>query len=399
MSTEINGSHVSELDHTFIASTYGRLPVCLVRGEGSLVYDDQGKEYIDLGSGIGVTAFGIHDTTWSEAVIKQVNQLNHVSNLYYTSPQAELAKLLCEKTGMKKVFFCNSGAEANECAIKVARKYSSDKYGGSRNVIITLENSFHGRTLATLAATGQDVFHQHFGPFPEGFVHTPANDIEAFYETAKAHQACAIMMEAIQGEGGVMPLDAEFVQAVAAYAKEHDLVLIMDEVQTGNGRTGKIYGYEHFGIQPDVVSTAKGLAAGLPMGATLLGDKVKDVFQSGDHGSTFGGNPICAAGAKTVVERLTPALLAEVTEKGQYIKSVLAGKPGVLSVSGLGLMVGIETTASPKEVIAECLKQGVIVLSAKNKVRLLPALTITKGQLEKAMKVLIDVIGQLNEKA
>lgn len=399
MSTEINGSHVSELDHTFIASTYGRLPVCLVRGEGSLVYDDQGKEYIDLGSGIGVTAFGIHDTTWSEAVIKQVNQLNHVSNLYYTSPQAELAKMLCEKTGMKKVFFCNSGAEANECAIKVARKYSSDKYGGSRNVIITLENSFHGRTLATLAATGQDVFHQHFGPFPEGFVHTPANDIEAFYETAKAHQACAIMMEAIQGEGGVMPLDAEFVQAVAAYAKEHDLVLIMDEVQTGNGRTGKIYGYEHFGIQPDVVSTAKGLASGLPMGATLLGDKVKDVFQSGDHGSTFGGNPICAAGAKTVVERLTPALLAEVTEKGQYIKSVLAGKPGVLSVSGLGLMVGIETTVSPKEVIAECLKQGVIVLSAKNKVRLLPALTITKGQLEKAMKVLIDVIGQLNEKA
>ncbi|MCF0155386.1 MAG: aspartate aminotransferase family protein [Veillonella sp.] len=386
---------IQELDKTFVANTYGRFDVCFVSGKGTHLKDDQGKDYIDLGSGIGVTAFGVDDEVWSKAVVDQVHKLNHVSNLYYTSPQVELAQKMCEKTGMKKVFFSNSGAESNECSIKAARKYSHDKYGDGRHVIVTLVNSFHGRTLATLSATGQDVFHQHFGPFVEGFIHTPANDLEAFKHLVETNKAiCAVMLEPIQGEGGVMPLDKEFVEGVAKIAQANDILVLIDEVQTGNGRTGKVYGYMNYDIQPDIVSTAKGLAGGLPMGATMFNDKTKDVFGPSDHASTFGGNPICAAGAVTIIDRLTDDLLDDVVKKGEYIKSELLGAPGVKSVSGFGLMLGIETEANPREIIAECLEQGVVVLSAKTKVRLLPALNISQTDLEKAIGILKAVIAK-----
>ena len=381
------------LDKEYVANTYGKYSVQFVEGKGSLLYDEGGKEYIDLGSGIGVTAFGINDPLWNEAVIGQVNKLSHVSNLYYTAPQIELAKKLCEKTGMKKVFFSNSGAEANECAIKTARKYSTDKYGKDRNIIVTLVNSFHGRTVTTLAATGQKVFHDHFYPFTEGFIYAEANDSEALKALVDANpNICAIMIETIQGEGGVMPLEKEFVDTVVACAKEKDLLVVVDEVQTGNGRTGKMYGYMNFGIEPDVVSTAKGLAGGLPMGATLFNAKTESVLTEGSHGSTFGGNPICAAGAVSVVDRLTEEFLQEVAKKGEYIKSELTGAKGVKSVAGMGLMLGIETEAPPKEIIAACLEKGVVVLSAKNKVRLLPALNIPEEQLKKGIAILKEVI-------
>lgn len=385
-------------DKEYIANTYGRFNVCFEKGKGSLLWDVEGKEYIDLGSGIGVTAFGVDDDEWSKAVIAQTHALNHISNLYYSVPQIKLAEMLCKQTGMKKVFFCNSGAESNECAIKAARKYSHDKYGDGRNVIVTLVNSFHGRTVTTLSATGQDVFHQHFFPFTEGFVHTPANDIDAALKVLANPAVCAIMMEPIQGEGGVMPLDKEFVQAVTKYAHEHDQLVLIDEVQTGNGRTGSLYAYEQFGIEPDIVSTAKGLAGGLPMGATLFNEKTQFVLTAGAHATTFGGNPICAAAGCTIIERLTPEFLATVKAKGDYVKHALEGKTGVVGVSGMGLMIGIETTVDPKEVIAKCLEKGVVCLSAKNKVRLLPALNIPQEQLEKAITTLADVIGELASK-
>ena len=385
-------------DKEYIANTYGRFNVCFEKGKGSLLWDVEGKEYIDLGSGIGVTAFGVDDDEWSKAVIAQTHALNHISNLYYSVPQIKLAEMLCKQTGMKKVFFCNSGAESNECAIKAARKYSHDKYGDGRNVIVTLVNSFHGRTVTTLSATGQDVFHQHFFPFTEGFVHTPANDIDAALKVLANPAVCAIMMEPIQGEGGVMPLDKEFVQAVTKYAHEHDQLVLIDEVQTGNGRTGSLYAYEQFGIEPDIVSTAKGLAGGLPMGATLFNEKTQFVLTAGAHATTFGGNPICAAAGCTIIERLTPEFLATVKAKGDYVKHALEGKSGVVGVSGMGLMIGIETTVDPKDVIAKCLEKGVVCLSAKNKVRLLPALNIPQEQLEKAITILGDVIGELASK-
>lgn len=393
---EISTSDYEQMDKEYVANTYGRFDVCFIKGQNSKLYDETGKEYIDLGSGIGVTAFGIHDEVWADAVSNQVNALNHVSNLYYTMPQMKLAKALCEKTGMKKVFFSNSGAESNECAIKAARKYSNDKYGGDRNVIITLENSFHGRTITALAATGQDVFHQFFGPFTPGFVHTPANDLETFKKMALDPRVCAVLIETIQGEGGVMPLTQEFVTGLTEFAAEHDILVLVDEVQTGNGRTGKVYGYEHFGIHPDIVSTAKGLAAGLPMGATLFNEKTQFVLDAGAHGSTFGGNPICAAGALTVIERLTDEFLEEVTAKGEYIRKELTGAPGVVSITGLGLMLGIEAKAEPKAIITKCLEKGVVVLSAKNKVRLLPALNIPQEELAKAIDILKEVIGELS---
>lgn len=385
-----------ELDTTYIAHTYGRFDVCFEKGDGVLLYDTMGKEYIDLGSGIGVTAFGSGDALWQQAVIHQVKRLNHVSNLYHTLPQATLAEKLCQKTGMKKVFFSNSGAEANECAIKAARKYSADRYGDERTTVVTLVNSFHGRTITTLAATGQDVFHQHFHPFTKGFAHVPANDFDAFKQLVDSDSSiCAIMMEMIQGEGGVMPLDAGYVKQVADYAAAHDILVVVDEVQTGNGRTGTLYSYMQFGIAPDIVSTAKGLAGGLPMGATMFNDKTEGVLDAGSHGSTFGGNPICAAGAISVIDRIDDALLSEVKAKGQYIREALTGAPGVLSISGMGLMVGIETTADAKAIAKECLNRGVVVLTAKNKVRLLPALNIPRDTLKKAVGILKEVIGEM----
>ena len=379
---------ITEMDQQYVAGTYKRFPVEIVAGKGSLVYDTDGKEYIDMGSGIGVTSFGVADDDWQAAVTEQLLKVQHMSNLYYTEPCAKLAKLLCEKTGMKKVFFSNSGAEANECAIKVARKYAAEHHGPSCYTIVTLNNSFHGRTLATLAATGQDHFHELFQPLPAGFVSVPADDMEAFIDVAEKTPIAGVLIEIVQGEGGVIPLDPDYAKALAAYTKEKDIVLMVDEVQTGNGRTGKLYAYMNYGIEPDVVSTAKGLAGGLPMGATLLSEKVQNVLGYGDHGSTFGGNPVAAAGAISIIERIDDDLLAEVQEKSQMIFDTLTGAPGIKSVSGMGLMIGIETEKPAAEIVNTCIANGVLPLTAKTKVRLLPALNIPKDVLKKALEVI-----------
>lgn len=383
--------NTKELDNKYVAHSYGRFDVALEKGKGSTLYDENGKEYIDFGSGIGVTAFGIADDEWKKAVIEQLDNLQHVSNLYYTSPCAKLAKLLCDKTGMKKVFFSNSGAEANEGAIKFARKYSHDKYGDGRSTIITLVNSFHGRTITTLAATGQEVFHTDFAPFTEGFKYCPANDIEALNEMA-TDDVCAVMFECIQGEGGVNNLDYDFVKAIEKLAKDKDILMVVDEVQTGNGRTGKYFAYENFDIKPDIVSTAKGIAGGLPMGAILFGDKVCDTVTPSSHGSTYGGNPICAAGAISIVERIDDKFLADVTAKGEYIRNYLSEIDGVENISGMGLMIGF-TAGNAGEIANKCLEKGLLVLTAhQNKVRLLPALSISYAELDKGLKILKEVI-------
>ena len=378
---------ITAIDKQYVAGTYGRFPVELVSGKGSILQGSDGKEYIDMGSGIGVTSFGIADDMWLAAVSAQAAKLQHTSNLYFTEPCAKLAKALCEKTGMKKVFFSNSGAEANECAIKVARKYSAEKGAGCFTVI-TLENSFHGRTLTTLSATGQDHYHELFQPLTPGFTHVKANDVQALEKMVAAVNPAAIMLECIQGEGGVVPLTEEFVQTAAKIAKEQDIPLIIDEVQTGNGRTGKFYAYMHYGIEPDIVSTAKGLGGGLPIGATLLSEKVQNVLGPGDHGSTYGGNPVCCAGALTVVSRMDEVFLAEVKAKSDYVFSQLADAEGVEAVTGMGLMIGIKTVKSAKDVVAACMENGVLCLTAKDKVRLLPALNIPMEVLEKAVAVI-----------
>lgn len=378
-------------DKEYIANTYARFPLVLTNGKGSLVYDEAGKEYIDLATGIAVNTFGYADERWAKAVEVQLQKLQHTSNLYYTEPCAKLAKTLCERTGMKKVFFSNSGAEANECAIKVARAYAAAKKGKEFYHIITLKNSFHGRTITTLAATGQEVFHKDFLPLTEGFLYAAAGDIDKIKEYTEQYETAAIMMEVVQGEGGVLPLSPEFVKAVAALCKEKDILLIIDEVQTGNGRTGQLYGYMNYDIIPDIVSTAKGLGGGLPLGATMLGEKVKDTLTPSSHGSTFGGNPVCCAGALNVLERIDEALLLEVRQKSELIFSTLSAAKGVKSVSGMGLMIGVETERDAGEVIAECMEKGVLVIKAKSKVRLLPALNIPLEQLQKALTVLCEV--------
>lgn len=385
---------IKEIDQTYIAGTYNRFPVEIVSGKGSLVYDDNGKEYIDMGSGIGVTAFGIADDQWQQAVIDQIGKVQHMSNLYYTEPCAKLAQLLCQKSGMKKVFFCNSGAEANETAIKAARKYSAEKKGNDCFTIITLVNSFHGRTLTTLAATGQDHFHELFTPLTPGFVYVDAGDVAGLKEAVANNKIAGIMIECVQGEGGVIPLTEDFVKAIAQIAKEEDIPLIVDEVQTGNGRTGAFYSYMHFGLQPDIVSTAKGLAGGLPIGATLLGEKVENIFAPGDNGSTFGGNPVSCAAAVSVVERIDDALLEEVKEKSKYIFETLQGAKGIESVSGMGLMIGIKTEKPAAEVLKGCMEKGVLCLTAKDKVRLLPALNIPMEVLKKAVAVIKEEAGK-----
>ena len=384
-------SNLQQKDKTYVAGTYARFPVEIVSGKGSLVYDENGKRYIDMGSGIGVTAFGIADDAWVKAVTDQLNKVQHMSNLYYTQPCADLAELLCERTGMKKVFFSNSGAEANECAIKVARKYAAEKKGPEYNTVITLQNSFHGRTLTTLAATGQDHFHELFQPLTPGFVHAPANDFPALKALAEANKTAGILLECVQGEGGVIALDADYVKAVADYAKENDIILMIDEVQTGNGRTGALYAYMNFGITPDVVSTAKGLGGGLPLGATLLGEKVENIFAPGDHGSTFGGNPVSCAGAISLIQRRDDKLLAEVKEKSDYIFNTLQGCKGIESVSGMGLMIGVKTTRPASDIIKECMAEGVLYISAKTKVRMLPALNIPMDVLKEAIETLKTV--------
>ena len=377
-----------ETDKKYVANTYNRFPVEIVSGKGSRVYDKNGKEYIDMGSGIGVTSFGISDPEWLSAVTQQAGKLQHTSNLYYTEPCAELAKVLCQKTGLKKVFFANSGAEANECAIKTARKWAAEQKGDDCFKILTLKNSFHGRTVTTLAATGQEHYHELFKPLTDGFVYTPANDIEQLQKAVKENNIAAVMFECIQGEGGVIPLEKDFVIEISKLAKQNNFLIIVDEVQTGNGRTGKLYAYMNYGITPDIVTTAKGLGGGLPIGAALLGEKVESVLGFGDHGSTYGGNPVCSAGALTVIKRLTDDFLDEVKQKSDYVFSALGGASGIEAVSGMGLMIGIKTVKTAAEVVKTAMQNGVLCLTAKDKVRLLPALNIPFEDLKKAIEII-----------
>ncbi len=385
---------IIDLDKAHVAGTYNRFPVVIDHGKGSEVWDADGKRYIDLGSGIGVTAFGIADDAWQTAVTEQLGRVQHMSNLYYTEPCAQLASLLCARTGMKKVFFSNSGAEANECAIKVARKYAAEKKGAEYSTIITLQNSFHGRTLTTLAATGQAHYHELFQPLTPGFVHTPAGDIAALEALVAENQVAGIMLECVQGEGGVIAMDADYVRAVSDLAHREDIVLIIDEVQTGNGRSGMLYAYMNYGIIPDVVTTAKGLGGGLPIGAALLGEKVEQVLGFGDHGSTYGGNPVCCAGAYHILSRIDDSLLNEVKEKSAYVFETLQNAEGIESVSGMGLMIGIKTVKPAAEVVKTCINEGVLCLTAKDKVRLLPALNIPKEILAEAIETIKRVCAQ-----
>lgn len=388
----MNGKDIIEEDKQYIAGTYARFPVAFREGKGCRLYDYDGKEYVDCGSGIAVNIFGVNDEEWKKAVTDQLGCVQHASNLFYTEPQAKLAKLMCEKTGAKKVFFGNSGAEANECAIKVARKYGETRYGASRKKIITLKDSFHGRTLATLAATGQDAFHKYYGPFPAGFVYAEP-DLKGVLNCIDG-DTCAIMIECIQGESGVNVLDGQFVKEIEKICKERDILFICDEVQTGNGRTGYLYAYEAFGVHPDIVTTAKGLGGGLPIGACMLFEKCADVFGYGDHGSTFGGNPVVCAGAYSILSRINDKLLAEVREKGEYFKEKLAAIKGVKNVSGMGLMIGLETEKPAAEIAKKCIDKGLLVLTAHSKVRLLPPLSISKDEMDFAVRILSEVISQ-----
>lgn len=388
----MNGKDIIEEDKQYIAGTYARFPVAFREGNGCRLYDYDGKEYVDCGSGIAVNIFGVNDEEWKKAVTDQLGCVQHASNLFYTEPQAKLAKLMCEKTGAKKVFFGNSGAEANECAIKVARKYGETRYGASRKKIITLKDSFHGRTLATLAATGQDAFHKYYGPFPAGFVYAEP-DLKGVLNCIDG-DTCAIMIECIQGESGVNVLDGQFVKEIEKICKERDILFICDEVQTGNGRTGYLYAYEAFGVHPDIVTTAKGLGGGLPIGACMLFEKCADVFGYGDHGSTFGGNPVVCAGAYSILSRIDDKFLAEVRRKGEYFKEKLAAIKGVKNVSGMGLMIGLETEKPAAEIAKKCIDKGLLVLTAHSKVRLLPPLSISKDEMDFAVRILSEVISQ-----
>lgn len=379
---------IQTMDQTYIAGTYARFPLTIVKGKGSTVWDDTGKEYIDLSTGIAVNTFGLADPIWQDAVTRQLGKLQHMSNLFYTEPCARLAEMLCEKTGMKKVFFSNSGAEANECAIKAARKYAADTRGAEYHTIVTLKNSFHGRTITTLAATGQEVFHQDFTPLTPGFVYAEPNDFAGLKALTEKNKCAAVMLEVVQGEGGVVALDKEYLLAVEKLCRESGMLLICDEVQVGNGRSGQLYGYMTYGLHPDIVSTAKGLAGGLPLGATLLGEKLRHTLTPGSHGSTFGGNPVCCAGALSILSRLDEETLAGVRERSQYIVSTLSGAKGIIGVTGLGLMLGIETEKDAGQILKACREKGVLVIKAKNKIRLLPALNIPMEQLEKAVEVL-----------
>ena len=381
---------IKALDKEYIMPTYGRFDLCITSGKGSTLYDENGKKYIDFGTGIAVNTFGVNDEEWKNAVIEQIGKIQHTSNLYYSEPCAKLAEILCKRTGMKKVFFSNSGAEANECAIKGARKFGTD-INPEKNVIITLQNSFHGRTITTLSATGQDVFHKNFTPFTEGFVYVEANNIEEL-QKAINDKVCAIMIEVVQGEGGVNTLDKDFLAEIEKITTEKDILLVIDEVQTGNGRTGKLYSYMNFDLTPDIVSTAKGLAGGLPMGATMFGERVQEILPPSSHGSTFGGNPVCANAAISIINRLDDNLLADVTAKSNHIIDRLKSIPKVKSVSGLGFMLGVEIDGEAKDVVNKCIEKGLLVLTAKTKVRFLPALNISLEEIDAGLDIFESVL-------
>lgn len=383
---------ISKFDSNVVKS-YGRYPLVMEAGSRRICTDENNNEYIDFGSGIGTNSLGFCDDDWAEAVCRQVRTLQHSSNYYYTSVQGEFAELLCQSTGYERVFFCNSGAEANECAIKTARKYSFDKYGKGRHTIITLVNSFHGRTMATLSATGQDVFHNYFFPFLEGFVHAEANNIDDL--NAKIDDTvCAVMLEYVQGEGGVVALDKEYVDAVYEICGQRDILVIADEVQTGVGRTGKLLAGEHYGKKADITTLAKGIAGGIPMGACLFSEKTMNVLVPGTHGSTFGGNPIACAGGNVVFSKVTGVgFLDDVNEKAEYIRKRLEACPEVDSVSGLGLMIGITLkNKNAADVVKTALEKGLLILTAKTKVRLLPPLNIDSDELERGMDILIAIL-------
>lgn len=374
-----------------VMGTYGRYDVVLQKGKNETAVDENGKEYIDFGSGIGTNSLGYCNDRWVEAICRQANEIQHASNYFYTGVQAEFAEKLCKAAGYKKVFFGNSGAEANECAIKIARKYSFDKYGAQakRYNIITLTNSFHGRTLCTLSATGQDVFHNYFFPFVEGFVNVEANNIDDL-RAKLDEKVCAVMFEFIQGEGGVNILDKAFVDEIFRLCAEKDILTIADEVQTGVGRTGKFLSSENYGVKPDITTLAKGLAGGIPVGACLAGDKCAEVLTKGTHGSTFGGNPLVCAGGLAVLEKAADAaFLAEVREKGEYIKNELMKLPEVEGVDAMGLMIGIRLkNKSAADICKAAVEQGLLMLTAKSKLRLLPPLTITKDEIDKGIAIL-----------
>ena len=384
-------STLQQLENTYMAETFSRFPVAIERGEGATLFDTEGKRYVDFGSGIAVNIFGANDEKWKAAVIDQLSRIQHVSNYYYSEPQLDLAELLCFRTGAKRVFFANSGAEANECALKAARKYPFDKYGEGRKKIISLNGSFHGRTLFTLTATGQQAFHRFFGPFVPEVVSVDAN-MQAVEK--ESENACAVIIECVQGESGVEALDKGFVRALRTFCDEHDILLICDEVQSGNGRTGKFCAYEHYGILPDIMTTAKGLGGGLPIGACLFFEKTEHTLKPGDHGSTFGGNPVCCAGAVSIVSRLTEDFLLEVQGKAEYLRAKLKGFDGVRRVTGLGLMIGLEVEKPAKEIAQNCLKRGLLVLTAHEKVRIVPPLNITKTEMDEGLTILREVLAQ-----
>lgn len=389
----MNSQGWKEKDQAYIVNSYARFDVCLDQGKNAICLDVDGKTYIDFGSGIGVNALGYCDQGWTDAVTKQLHKLQHASNLYYTTPGIELAEKLSTFTGFEKAFFCNSGAEANECAIKTARKRSFDRYGEGRNKIITLVNSFHGRTVTTLAATGQEVFHQYFFPFTEGFDYAEANNLEDLLSKLD-ETVCGIMVEMIQGEGGVMPLAPDYIKAVSNLCAERDIALIVDEVQTGIGRTGKLLAHQHYDIQSDIVTLAKGLGGGLPIGAILMRGDYASVLGFGMHGTTFGGNPVICAGAVEILNRVTePSFLAEVEAKGQYIREQLASIPEIEGIDGMGLMLGLRLkTKKAAEVAKACVANGLLILTAKTKLRMLPPLTITKEEIDQGIAILKAVL-------
>ena len=392
--TNTTSNEIKQLDSDYIAQTYGRFNLALSHGKGCQVWDFEGNEYLDFTSGIGVNSLGWADEDWLKAVVHQASSLAHTSNLFFTEPSSRLAKKLSEASGLKRVFFANSGAEANEGAIKTARKYSHDKYGKDRATVLTLVNSFHGRTISTLSATGQEVFHQHFFPFTKGFDHTPANELRALETRLGQKDVCAIILEVVQGEGGVCSLDHEYLQGVQALCHQYDALLIIDEVQTGVGRTGTMFAYQQFGLTPDIITLAKGLGGGLPIGAFVLGEKVQDTLGKSDHGSTFGANPVSCAGANAVLAKIDNAFLAEVKRKGEKLQKALAALPKVKSVSGLGLMIGVEFEEGTKaaDIVAKCIEKGVLFLTAKTKLRLLPPLIINDEQIEKGIALLKEVL-------
>ncbi len=383
-------SNIKTLDKQYIANTYARFDLQLTEGKGSIVYDETGKKYIDLATGIAVNTLGYCDEGWTAAVTAQLKKLQHTSNLYYHEPGALLAEKLCTRTGAKSVFLSNSGAEANECAIKTARLWAAKEKGTDHYHIITLKNSFHGRTITTLAATGQDSFHKDFTPLTEGFLYAEANNADSVEALLKSHKCAAIMAEPVQGEGGVMALTQDFMTAIKTLSEAYNVLLILDEVQTGNGRSGHLYAYEHYGVTPDILTTAKGLAGGLPLGTTLFFERTHGTLTAGLHGSTFGANPVACAGACHILDRIDDALLAEVREKSAYIIDTLTGAPGIKSVSGLGLMLGIETVADSSKILAACMERGILPIKAKSKLRLLPALNIPWDQLKTAVAILAE---------